>query len=215
MTTHTVTKGMSEALDGLLHPADGGPEVFGASNEPLRQSQVEALTAIKQHLEKGETTMHIVMPGGSGKTRLGMALAHAAYTQDKDALFVVPSQQALRDFVGKAKELGVFGDDVGAVYQGEKHIGRFTFITYASLLQRILGDEAGQEVREQAAADRQDAAEHGEAPPPEAAVIHPEDFSLVIWDEAHMYLTQNAQALMNRFDHAVNLGLTATPRYYE
>lgn len=55
-------------------------------------------------------------------------------------------------------------------------------------------------------------------PPPDgkdSLVIDPSDFDLVIWDEAHMYLTRNAQLLVQRFRHAMNLGLTATPRYYE
>ena len=113
-----------KSLNEILTPGDGGTITFGERNEPLRTSQVEGLQATKQNLEAGESKMHIVMPGGSGKTRLGIALAYAMYKNKRKSLFVVPSQQALRDFVGKANDLGLFDQGVGAVYEGEKSIGK-------------------------------------------------------------------------------------------
>ena len=70
-------------------------------------------------------------------------------------------------------------------------------------------------MQELAEADHQDAVAHDEARPPQELNINPKEFTLALWDEAHMYLTPNAQSLVSKFDHAVNVGLTATPRYYE
>lgn len=152
--------------------------------------------------------MHIVQPGGSGKTREGIALAYAMHTHQRNSLYVVPNQQALEDFAAKAKVLCP-DLDVGAVYQDEKRIGRLTFITYASLLKRVLGDAV------QAEAGTAEEASPGEAVTQGRHLrIDPKHYDMVIWDEAHMYLTKNAKALLSKFDHAINVGLTATPRYY-
>jgi len=196
------------SLNEILTPNEGGAVTFGAKNEPFRLSQTEALQAEKVLLETGETTNHIVQPGGSGKTREGIALAYAMHKHGRNSLFVVPNQQTLEDFVNKARALCP-DLDVGAVYQGEKRIGRLTFITYASLLRRTLGDEV---VAEAGTAEEGngDVATEGRK-----LKIDPSKYDMVIWDEAHMYLTANAQKLLEKFDHAINIGLTATPRYYQ
>ncbi len=182
------------SLRELLTPNTDGQIIFGAKNEPLKLSQVESLSAIQHGLEQNITLGHIVGPGGIGKTRIGIALAHALDKHKANSLFVVPTQQALEDFVAKAKELCP-DLHVGAMYQEEKQIGRLTFITYASLLDRIKAHEEG-------------------ISPKEGPPIDPKLFDAVIWDEAHMYLTANAQDTLQKFDHTINIGLTATPRYY-
>jgi superfamily II DNA or RNA helicase len=111
------------ALKEILTPDANGAITFGVTREPLRESQVKALTATQKHLEEGETIGHIVQPGGTGKTREGIALAYAMHKHNRNSLFVVPTQQALEDFVEKARALCP-DLDVGAVYQDEKRIGR-------------------------------------------------------------------------------------------
>jgi superfamily II DNA or RNA helicase len=96
------------------------------------------------------------------------------------------------------------------VYEDEKTIGDLTFITYASLLRRLAGEEALEEAV---------AKEGVEAPKDDNTKlkIKPEDYGLVVWDEAHQYLSENAQKMVAQFKAAgaVQVGLTATPRYYK
>jgi superfamily II DNA or RNA helicase len=141
MTIQDSSHEVIQALNAILAPDETGAVRFGAGSEPFRTSQTEVLQAIKEHLEKSETKGHVVMPGGTGKTRVGIALAYAMHKHGRKSLFVVPTQQALEDFVRKAKDLCP-DLDVGAVYQDEKRIGNLTFITYKSLLARTLGPEA-------------------------------------------------------------------------
>ena len=138
-------QGTVDALTEILTPTQDQDVVFGAQNEPFRKSQVEALHAVKDTLALGDNIMHIVQPGGTGKTREGIALGYSMFKQKRKSLFVVPTQQALEDFVSKTKQLCP-DMKIGAVYEGEKTIGDMTFITYASLLARLLGDEAKDEI---------------------------------------------------------------------
>ncbi len=191
---------IASALSAALAPDASGKVRFGDAGEELRLSQQETLAAIKQYWERSGQLGYIVGPGGVGKTRNGIALSDVLHKHGKKTLFVVPSQQALVDFAAKAEELCP-AMHVGKVYAGEKRIGDLTFITYASLLKRVLGVDEGQDGAKNEL--------------PNGLVIHPKDYDLVVWDEAHMYLTANAQRLLKQFPHAQHVGMTATPRYYE
>ena len=197
------------SLNEMLKPGPSGEVAFGVDHEGLRTSQIEALQAVRNGLmqEPPITRSYIVQPGGSGKTREGIALAYALNRHGRNTLFVVPNQQALEDFAAKARKLCP-DLDVGAVYQGEKQLGRLTFITYASLLKRTLGEAAAKEAEEQVDPKKSDNFSAHEVK------IDPKHYHLVVWDEAHMYLTPSARNLMQKFDSAINIGLTATPRYY-
>ncbi len=205
-----------QSLDEILMPNGSGEVRFGAGNEALRLSQVEALTATRNSVAEGVNLGHIVQPGGTGKTREGIVAAHAMHRHERNTLFVVPSQQAVEDFAQKARELCP-DLDVGTVYQVEKRIGRLTFITYASLLRCILGATA--EAEAQSFEQAQESEETSPSVTPsnngQKITIDPADYDLVLWDEGHKYLTANAQQLLARFSHAINVALTATPRYYE
>lgn len=177
-----------QGLTHVLKPDANGVIPFGIRGEPLRLSQIEALKAVLGFAAAGKSRGYIVQPGGSGKTREGIALARAMHRQNKKTLFVVPSQQAVIDFAKEARAL--FPDmNIGEFYTKKKKIGDLTFITYKSLLTHSTESEE--------------------------ARINPADFSLVLWDEAHSYLTELAGGVIDRFDHAINIGLTATPKYYE
>lgn len=211
-----------EGLGAILLPTDGETVLFGDQKEPLRLSQIEGLTSLLNNVahireDVGDELymLRIIQPGGTGKTREGVAAAYAMHTKQRNSLFVVPSQHSVVDFAGKAQKLCP-DMNVGVVYQGEKRIGTITFITYSSLLRLILGEGAEAEAREFEEAQQQD---FGSDTPAtnineERLTINPADYDLVIWDEAHMYLTAHAQQLLKRFKHAINVALTATPRYY-
>jgi RNA polymerase sigma factor (sigma-70 family) len=202
-----------QALDEMLLPNEGGEIRFGANNEALRLSQVEALKAIRNCVAEGAKIGHVVQPGGTGKTREGIVAAHAMHRHGRNTLYVVPSQQAVQDFAQKARELCP-DLDVGTVYQVEKRIGRLTFITYASLLRCILGESVEAEAHDFEEQQTEDisAMPSGNG---RRVTVDPADYDLVIWDEAHKYLTANAQQLVRRFANAIGIALTATPRYYE
>ncbi len=215
-TVRDAAQEVVHSLDEILMPNGGGEVRFGAENEALRLSQVEALTATRNCVAEGVTLGHIVQPGGTGKTREGIVAAHAMHRHKRNTLFVVPSQQAVEDFAQKARELCP-DLDVGTVYQVEKRIGRLTFITYASLLRCILGETAEAEAQnfEQAQENEDASASVSPSTNGQKFTVDPADYDLVLWDEGHKYLTTNAQQLLARFGHAINVALTATPRYYE
>lgn len=140
-------KGFTQTIGQILTPGDDGRVIFGAQNEPLRLSQIEALTAFRNFAGDEENLpVHLVQPGGTGKTREGIVLAHAMSLQKGRTLFVVPPQKSVTDFSEKARKLCP-DLDVGLVYQAEKCIGSMTFITYASLLRCILGESAEDEAK--------------------------------------------------------------------
>jgi len=198
-------------LDEILMPKEGEQVKFGAKDETLRLSQVEALTAIRNCVAEGAKIGHVVQPGGTGKTREGIVAAHAMHRNGRSTLYVVPSQQAVQDFAQKARDLCP-DLDVGTVYQIEKRIGRLTFITYASLLRCILGEIVEAEAHE---FEEHESEVTLTARNEHRITIDPADYDLVIWDEAHKYLTAHAQQLVRRFANAIGIALTATPRYYE
>jgi superfamily II DNA or RNA helicase len=94
---------------------------------------------------------------------------------------------------------------IGAIYSKSKTLGDLTFITYASLVRSVFGDDAV--VRERLAKNPQKVPR---------IQINPADFGLLIWDEAHFYLSALAQGLVQRFRRSdtLQVGLTATPKYY-
>jgi superfamily II DNA or RNA helicase len=216
MSQSPSTPDFVRALDEALLANEHGEVRFGAESEALRLSQVEALSALRGCLVEGITIGHVVQPGGTGKTREGIVAAHAMHRNDGNTLFVVPSQQAVKDFSEKARTLCP-DLDVGTVYQAEKRIGRLTFITYASLLRCILGESGEEEAH--AFEEQQDDPGSARSSPTvdgrNGTAIDPAAYGLVLWDEAHKYLTVNAQKLLQRFKDSINIGLTATPRYYE
>lgn len=189
------------ALLAIINPSRGKPR-FGAQNELLRESQVEALAEMAVHIAAGERIGHAVMPGGTGKTRVAQAMAAAMHSTGHKTLYVIPTQNALINFVEKTRKLCPHME-VGSVYQDEKTIGDITFITNASLMRRFEGEAALAE-------------EHMETPQHEnmALKIHPLDYRLVVWDEGHNALSQRMQALTRHFTHAIQIATTATPRFY-
>ncbi len=204
------SRAYAAALNQILTATNLEIIPFGAQNEPLRLSQCEGLEALRDSVRQNESLSHIIQPGGTGKTREGIAAAYAMHRLGNDSLYVVPSQQAVTDFAGKARSLCP-DMDVGVVYQSEKRIGRLTFITYASLLRCMLGKSAEAEAQVFEEKEEPDVA-HADK---QKIVIDPGRYRLVIWDEAHKYLTVTAQRLLELFNRSINVGFTATPRYYE
>ncbi len=206
-----------EILKQTITPDANGVVPFGDAKEPLRTSQLEALVNIDDARANGQNIGYIKKPGGSGKTRIAVVLAYINHLLEQSSLFVVPSQQSILDFSRKTRKL-CSDLDVGTIYQIEKRIGRLTFITYASLLRCLLGDAAEQEAgafeQHETAEEDAIASKQNLVPMKEIFTLNPQEFTMVFWDEAHKYLTANAQKLIAQFPHAFNLGMTATDQYY-
>ena len=99
-------------------------------------------------------------------------------------MIVVPTQILVEQTDDKFEE---FAPDieVGLVYEEEKDYTKpVTIITYNSLLTQIANGK-----------------------------INPEEYDLLILDEAHKSLTNLRSAAVNQFTNAIKIGFTATPRY--
>lgn len=99
-------------------------------------------------------------------------------------LIVVPTKILVEQ---TEEKLSQFAEklDTGKIYSEEKRLGNdVTIITYDSLI-RMLDDGA----------------------------IDPDDYKCLILDEVHVCLTKNRVEAINRFNHAIRLGFTATTQY--
>lgn len=158
----------------------------------LRPPQVTAFKALVSDLEKGYFEGFMKIPTGGGKTVIFTKFLEAilkSETRDKHglkALVVVPKKDLVDQTVGKFE---TFAEDleVGRVYQKAKEYGKtVTVITYDSLLLNLASGK-----------------------------INPEEFDLLILDEAHRGLSKARIDAIKRFTKAIKIGFTATPKFSE
>jgi len=103
---------------------------------------------------------------------------------DLKTLIVVPTRILVDQTETRFKEFAP-GVETGKVYMQSKEYEKpVTITTYASFLKDV-----------------------------EAGKIKPEDYELLILDEAHESLSQRRMDAVRRFTNAIKLGFTATPRY--
>jgi len=100
------------------------------------------------------------------------------------ALIVVPT----KILVGQTEErINEFAEDldVGKIYSEAKKQGTdVTIVTYQSLVRKI-----------------------------NEGTINPNDYECLVLDEAHVSLSKDRVRAVNKFNHAIRLGFTATPQY--
>lgn len=100
---------------------------------------------------------------------------------------IVVSRQLLVDQTVERFQQFAPGMEVGKIYQGKKELGRQVEVTtYESMLSSIASGE-----------------------------MNPEDYNLVVLDEAHKGLTTRRKEAIGKFTNAIKLGFTATPNYSE
>jgi superfamily II DNA or RNA helicase len=151
---------------------------------PLRWYQHECMTSIIAALEEGHDRFYVQAPTGFGKTFVFGTLVKAY--QGK-SLIIVPDKLLLRQTAKSVSDfVGEDGREVGRVFSEAKQFGRdITIVTYASLQKQI-----------------------------ESGNIIPDQYGLVIYDEAHSLLASGKSHIPNLFKNSIQIGFTATPEYH-
>lgn len=158
------------------------------SAHPRDIDQIKTYEALRGFLEQGKNKGYLKLPTGYGKTVVFSRLMEALHLK---ALVVVPKQDLIDQTLEKLDDHAP-SLDVGAYYADEKRWGADgTVITYDSFHNLLNEDKAS------------------------ASPIKPEDYDLVILDEAHRGLSDLRQQDVVRFEHAITLGFTATPEFNE
>jgi superfamily II DNA or RNA helicase/transcriptional regulator with XRE-family HTH domain len=187
---------LAAKLDEILrHKDDRGVAMYGSTEEPLRVSQQETLEKLSAHLKANHHTGYAVLPGGCGKTRIGIVAVDAAQKAHIRSLFIVPSIMAADNVYKKLKESRP-DLKAGRIYETHaEHGGDVTIITYQSLINEFYRSLL--------------AKEKGLSYP-----LNLNQYGLIVADEAHSYLTNIAKNILDN-SNAIKFALTATDRYYE
>ncbi len=156
----------------------------------LYPKQMEVFEALGRFLQNGGGEGYFKLPTAFGKTVIFTEFAKAANLR---TLIVVPTIEILDQtedtFIRLAPEL-----ELGKVYADAKDfLGQITVTTYESLV-RLVDPKKDD---------------------PDAFDFLPEDYNLLILDEAHHALGPRTSYAVSQFSNAIKLGFTATPVYSE
>ena len=196
-------KRFASALNGMR------AYTLAAENDPnhalLYPEQIPVMRAICDHFERDSFDKRggfAVLPTGFGKTvtfneaiyatHFGASFADALQESGLRTLVVAETNPQVQQNHDKSHEHAKGRSlDIGIIDGRNKKVGEgVTHTTYASLLL---------EMRK----------------PPEERIIKPEDYDMVIYDEAHLVLGENRRKTIKYFDHAMKLAFTATDRYHD
>lgn len=185
----------------------------------LRACQFEAIVNFEQSLREGKRRALMVLATGAGKTFTACAIAYRAltYTSADRVLFLVDRNNlgaaALRAF-GEFEAPGT-GKKFSEIYGVEK-LGRQDMDGSArvviSTIQRLYSVLSGQtEEIDEPTEDATEQPDDKSIPLPENPRLPKDFFDLIIIDECHRSIYSSWKAVLNYFDSAVLLGMTATP----
>lgn len=185
----------------------------------LRTCQFEAIVNFEQSLREGKRRALMVLATGAGKTFTACAIAYRilTYTKVQRVLFLVDRNNlgtaALRAF-GEFEAQGT-GKKFSEIYGVEK-LGRQSADGSArviiSTIQRLYSVLSGRtEDIDEATEDATEQPDDKDIPLPENPQLPKDFFDLIIIDECHRSIYSSWQAVLNYFDSAVLLGMTATP----
>lgn len=98
---------------------------FGSAAFPvLRPAQTEVFTSLAREYAAGRD-LGIELPTGSGKTLIGLLLAHESMQRGESAAYLVPNQQLARQVAGEAERLGLAVDvlerPLNSISVGRRH----------------------------------------------------------------------------------------------
>lgn len=147
-----------------------------------RPYQEEAVSAISRDWEEGILRVLSVLPGGAGKSTIAGFLIDKEVLESGRVLILADRKKLIRQFCRRI-ELD-FGLATSIEMANEKEDG--TSVVGASIQTMARRIAQGK--------------------------FHPEDFTLLVMDEAHLSLSPAWQAIAKHFSKARILGLTATPR---
>ena len=155
-------------------------------NRSLYDDQMDMFHAIRETLEQGEREMYVKIPTGVGKTAIFAEFVEAfTHDNERKVLIIVPWQDLVTQ---TANEVVRFANQqAGQVYQHSRDYSQqVTVITRDSLHAALANGD-----------------------------LLPEDYDLVIGDEAHRLVGEEYSQDIRQFTHAVKIGFTATPAYDE
>lgn len=197
------------------------------SRKGLRTCQFAAITNLEASLRKGKRRALISLATGSGKTFTACLAAYRLmeYAKFKRVLFLVDRTNLGRQALG---EFGRFrlthsGESFTSLYDTDilraSTAGRKLEVTI-STIQRLYAALTGAVLAEGDEEDESDAVElERDKPQPQITLAGPGEsvnlprdyFDLIIVDECHRSIYSHWGAVLNYFDSAVIVGLTATP----
>ena len=186
----------------------------------LRKCQFEAIQNFERSLTEGKKRALMVLATGAGKTHTACTLVHRllAYTrQVRSVLFLVDRNNLGRAAKNAFEGYEVDGQRPFAQSYGVAELTSIEQLTNSNLavrvctIQRLYSILSGTE-EEQEYDQERDNNEQAQVALPEHALIKPEAFDLIIIDECHRSIYSTWGLVLSYFaDHALLLGLTATP----
>ncbi len=193
------------------------------SERGLRHCQYEAITELEASLKKGKRRALIQLATGSGKTFTACLAAYRLmeYAKFKRVLFLVDRTNLGRQALG---EFGRFrltrsGDPFNSLYETEilraSTVNRELQVTI-STIQRLYAALTGGALVD---GDEEDESDETNDTEPQITLAgfgesvqwSRDHFDLIIVDECHRSIYSHWGAVLNYFDSAVIVGLTATP----
>jgi DNA repair protein RadD len=156
-------------------------EITGDSAPLLRAYQTHAIERIDAAVADGSKSPLVVAPTGSGKTVISGALIRREADAGKRVLFLAPRRELIHQASRKLDDVGV---PHGIILAGDKRQNLYRPVQVASI-------------------DTLRARQHKLQ-----MMLDPD---ILIIDEAHLYITEIRQKLLNQWPAAFKIGLTATP----
>lgn len=198
---------------GITDPYAGLPTL---QKKGLRDCQYEAISELEYSFRTGQNRALLVLATGAGKTYTACMASYRflAYTPMKRILFLVD-----RNNLGKQAEgeFGMFrltenGDPFNTIYtvnrlKSNKVPSESNVVI--STIQRLFSLLTGQEIVDNDDDDEDDAT--GEVELPGNIQLPPDFFDLIIIDECHRSIYGNWRKVLEYFNTAKMIGLTATP----
>lgn len=188
----------------------------------LRDCQYEGIYNLERSLKEGKTRALMELATGAGKTYLAITAAYRLlnYAQFHRVLFLVDrnnlGRQAEREF--GSYRLTESGDPFNTIYGVERlksaDIPKDANVVISTIqrLFALLNGEAVSDTDEDIETDMDDTAEEPETVTLSKDPKLPRDyFDLIIIDECHRSIYSSWRAVLEHFNTAVKIGLTATP----
>ncbi len=200
-------------LLGIIDPYAGLPTL---RKNGLRECQYEAITELEKSFRLGQNRALMVLATGAGKTYTACLAAYRllAYTSMRKVLFLVD-----RNNLGKQAEgeFGTFrltenGDSFNNIYKVDRlrsaKVPSDSNVVI-STIQRLFSLLSGEDITDDDSDDEEDATVPVTLP---GNPLLPHDyFDLIIIDECHRSIYGNWKKVLEYFDTAKLIGLTATP----